>query len=213
MFDNQSAAIIRQLQASIAQLRSDVSSQAAVIAELNKRPRSTTEEIDAIPGRRVVYTLSGEQTFTTAQDGTRGQAISMLVSQDGPFVMTDYPVIAWYPSLPSTGTNLNRWRPVNSYPLPQQQSAATGGVEGDVVDIAYELVDGGSQRQLQNITVSPGLISSFNEIKPLPVPTLFAPNVIIQVYITYLNVSFGGTTPSTQGTLHVDLPGYRIVNL
>ena len=207
--DNQTAALIRQLQA----LRQDYSALAQTVAELNRRPRSTTEEIEAIPGRRVLYTLSGDQSFTTSQDGTRGAAISMLVSQDGPFVMTHYPVIMWYPNLPSTATNLNRWRPVSTWPLPDQQAAADGGVVGDVVDVAYEIMDGGSQRMLQNLTVAPGLISTPNDLKKLPVPTLFAPNTVVQLFITYLNVSFGGSTPSTSGNLHVDFPGYRIVNI
>lgn len=211
--DNQTASLIRQLQAENARLRTDISSISSTVAELNKRPRSTTEEIDAIPGRRVIYTLSGEQTFTTSQDGTRAQAITMNVSQDGPFVMTHYPVIMWYSSLPTNATNLGRWRPVSTWQLPDQQAAADGGVVGDVIDIAWELWDGGSQRQLQNLTAAPALLSSPDDMKKLPVPTLFAPTAIVQVYITYLNISFGGGTATTQGTLHVDLPGYRIVNL
>lgn len=201
------------MEAYVRKLNQDVSNLASIVAELNRRPRSITEEIDAIPGRRVVYTLSGEQTFTTAQDGQRGQSIAMLVSQDGPFVMTHYPIFSWYSSLPTTATNFARWRPVSSFPLPDQQAAADGGLVSDVIDIAYELADGGSQRQLQNLTVSPILISTQDNIKPLPVPTLFAPNTIIQVFITYLNIVFGGSTPTTQGTMHVDIPGYRIVNI
>lgn len=208
--DSQLAAAIRQINS----LRQDVSSLASTVAELNKRPRSTTEEIDAIPGRRLLYSLSGDQSFTTTQDGARGAAISMLVSQDGPFIMTHYPVIMWYPNLPSNATNLNRWRAVNSDDYALQQTAALGGVTGDNIDIAYEIVDGGSQRQLQNLTVAPALISTMRDMKLLPVPTLFAPNTVVQVYITYLNIAFADVaTDTTGGNLHVDLPGYRIVNL
>ena len=211
--DSQLASIIRQMQAENARLRQDVSSLASTVAELNKRPRAVEDEINSIPGRRVVYTLSGNQDFTSTQDGTRGAAISMLVSQDGPFIMTHYPVIMWRPSLPSTATNLGRWRPISSWQLLDQEAAATGGVTSDYIDISYELVDGGSQRNLQNLIVTPGLLSSGHGLELLPVPTLFAPNTIVQAFITYHNILLGGSTATTTGTLQIDLPGYRIANL
>lgn len=208
-------AFVRKLAAENQSLRNDVTNLHSAVAELMKKPRSITEEIDAIPGRRINYTLSGTQTFTTSQDGgVRGNAISMLVSQDGPFVMTHYPVIGWRPSLPTTATNFGRWRPITTFPIPAQEAAATGGVSSDYIDISYEIVDGGSQRNLQNLTVTPGLINKFDHAPvPFPVPTLFAPNTSISVFITYQNIVFGGATATTEGTLQVDLPGYRIVNL
>jgi hypothetical protein len=214
--DPKLAAYLRQLQAAHAQ---EMANMRTAIAELQKRPRSITEEIDSIPGRRIVYTLSGEQTFTTSQDGTRANPISMLVSQDGPFVMTHYPCIGWYPSSPSNADNFGRWRPISSYPLPMQQNGE-GGSDSEsslmeIIDISYELIDGGSQRNFQNLTVGPNMMSTRDNLIPLPVPTLFAPNTTIQVVITYNNILFptGPTNDTTGGTLHVDLPGYRIVNL
>lgn len=208
-------AFVRKLASENQSLRNDITNLHSAVAELMKKPRSITEEIDAIPGRRINYTLSGTQTFTTTQDGgVRGNAISMLVSQDGPFVMTHYPVIGWRPSLPTTATNFGRWRPVTTFPIAAQEAAATGGVSSDYIDISYEIVDGGSQRNLQNLTVTPGLINRFDNAPiAFPVPTLFAPNTSISIFITYQNIVFGGSTATTEGTLQVDLPGYRIVNL
>ena len=50
---------------------------------------------------------------------------------------------------------------------------------------------------------------------PLPVPTLFAPNAVIQFFPTYERILFDTTqqVPATEGELSVVLPGYRIVNL
>lgn len=211
-------AIIRQLRQVAARQEQQLATLQSQIAELQKRPRSITEEIDAIPGRRIVYTLSGEQSFTSSQDGVRGNPISMLVSQDGPFVMTHYPLVMWYPNAPSTATNFGRWRPISSWPLPNQQNATAAtnadSTVLDIIDISFEIVDGGSQRNFQNLTVAPGLLSRPDNLVPLPVPTLFAPNTTVQVIVTYNNILFStANTPPTGGNLHVDLPGYRIVNL
>lgn len=211
-------AIIRQLRQVAARQEQQLATLQSQIAELQKRPRSITEEIDAIPGRRIVYTLSGEQSFTSSQDGVRGNPVSMLVSQDGPFVMTHYPLIMWYPNAPSTATNFGRWRPISSWPLPNQQNATAAtnadSTVLDVIDISFEIVDGGSQRNFQNLTVAPGLLSRPDNLVPLPVPTLFAPNTTVQVIVTYNNILFSSAnTPPTGGNLHIDLPGYRIVNL
>lgn len=211
-------AIIRQLRQVAARQEQQLATLQSQIAELQKRPRSITEEIDAIPGRRIVYTLSGEQSFTSSQDGVRGNPISMLVSQDGPFVMTHYPLIMWYPNAPSNATNFGRWRPISSWPLPNQQNATAAtnadSTVLDIIDISFEIIDGGSQRNFQNLTVAPGLLSRPDNLVPLPVPTLFAPNTTVQVIVTYNNILFStANTPPTGGNLHVDLPGYRIVNL
>jgi hypothetical protein len=205
----QESAFIRQLQA-------QQQAMAATIAELQRRPRSITEEIDAIPGRRMVYTLSGEQAFTIASLGLRTTPISMVVSQDGPFIMTDYPAITWYPNAPANADHVGKWRPVSSYPLHTQQgglsSANLESTSYDKIDVAYEIVDGGSGRQFQNLTVGPNLLSR-EKLQKTPVPTKFEPNATIQVFITYLDILFGATSavPTTGGQLHVDIPGYRII--
>ena len=120
--------------------------------------------------------------------------------------MTHYPMALWFPSAPDTATNLNRWRPVSSFSLPDQV------VDTDIIDIKYELIDGGSQRQMQNTPRGP-LLSRPDNIVPCPVPTLFAPNSAIQFQPTYLSVTWDSEVPPTAGVLHVDLIGYRIVNL
>lgn len=203
-------ATVRQLVAAQNAANKSIAQLQSVITELSRRPRSIVEEIDQIPGRRILFTLSGEQTFAAAQDGQRGTPVTMLVSQDGPFVMTHYPVFSWVPSLPTNATNFGRQSPIRSFPVATQQ--VTTAI--DVIDVSYEFVDAGSQRNFQNLTVSGQLISTADNMIPLPVPTLFAPNTTIQVTPTYLNIAFGApATPTTQGTLHIDLPGYRIVNL
>lgn len=170
-------------------------------------PKSITHELDSIPGRRLFYNLSGTQDFTSANDGQRGQPISMLVSQDGPFVMTHYPVVAWYPNLPTNATNYGQWRPVSSWPLPDQV------LDTDIINISWEFVSGGSQRNFQNLPGVP-MLSRPDIAIPLPVPTLFAPNETIQFIPTYNDIAFNsGGTETTGGTLVVTLPGYRIVNM
>lgn len=168
--------------------------------------RSVQQEIDAIPGRRVFHSLVGSQTFTASQDGVRGSTISITVSQDGPFVMTHYPFVAWRSSLPSNATDLGRWRPVSTWPLADQV------IDTNIVDLSYEMFDGGSERAMQNSAVPP-MLSRPDQMHPLPIPTLFTPNSTIQFIPTYHNVLFNDSTATTEGTLVVALPGYRIVNM
>lgn len=177
-----------------------------VITDLSSRPRSVAEEIDAIPGRRIEGTLDGHITFTADDEGNRGAPILMQVSQDGPFVQTHYPMVLWYPSAPTNATNLNRWRPVSTFPLPDQV------VDTDIIDLLYEMQDGGNQRLLQNEPRGP-LFSRPDNIVPTPVPTLWATNSAVVFIPTYLALTWDSATPPTEGTLHVTIPGYRIVNL
>lgn len=213
--DSNTAALLRRLQGLVSQQSQEL---ANLKLEWSRRARSVDEEINAIAGRRIVYTLSGEQSFTSTQDGTRGNPINMLVSQDGPFVMTHYPLIGWTVNLPSTATRFGKWSPINSFPLDLQTGmlATTTALplDLDIIDISYELTDSGSQRNFQNITVGGGLLSRQGDLVPLPVPTLFQPNTTISIIITYNNILFGtDATDTTGGLLHVDLPGYRIVSM
>lgn len=171
-------------------------------------PRSITQEIDSIPGRRIFYNLVGRVTFTAAQDGTRGNPVTFLVSQDGPFIQTHYPVIAWRPNAPDNATLFGRWRPIYSWPLPDQV------IDGDIIDMSYEMIDSGSQRNFQN-EPAPPMLSRMDLALPLPVPTLYAPNTTIQLFPTYESISFDAANPipTTAGSLVVSLPGYKIVNL
>lgn len=200
------SAALRILDKRSSQLTSVVQQQAALIAELQSRPRTITEEIDQIPGRRIETVLSGEVVFDITDEGKRGNPILIQVSQDGPFVMTHYPMALWRPTLPTTATNFERWRPISTYPLPTQ-------VDGtDIIDIMYELQDGGSQRNFQNAPRGP-LLSRPDNVVPCAVPTLWSPNSAIAFFPTYNKLTWDSTVPPTQGTLHVDLIGYRIVNL
>lgn len=200
------AALLRQYKDAISALQQ---SQAAIIAAVNaqqSRPRSIQEEIDAVEGRRIESTLSGEVTFTANDVGQRATPVILNVSQDGPFVMTHYPLVLWRPTAPDNTPNLNRWRPVSTFPLPDQV------VDTDIIDLMYELNDGGSQRFMQNAPRGP-LFSRPDNIVPTPIPTLWSPNSTIVFQPTYLDLTWDASPAVTQGTLHVDLIGYRIVNL
>jgi len=200
------SAALRILDKRSGQLQSVVQQQAALIAELQSRPRTITEEIDQIPGRRIETVLSGEVVFDITDEGKRGNPILIQVSQDGPFVMTHYPMALWRPTLPTTASNYERWRPVSTYPLPDQV------VDEDIIDLLYEMQDGGSQRNFQNAPRGP-LLSRPDNVVPCAVPTLWSPNSAIAFFPTYNKLTWNSAIPPTQGTLHVDLIGYRIVNL
>lgn len=200
------SAALRILDARSSKLQSIVQQQASMLAELSSRPRTITEEIDQIPGRRIETVLSGEVTFAATDEGTRGNPVMIQVSQDGPFVMTHYPMVLWRPTLPTNAANYQRWRPVSTYPLPDQV------VDTDIIDLMYELQDGGAQRNFQNAPRGP-LLSRPDNVIPCAVPTLWSPNAAIAFYPTYNSLTWDSSPAPTQGTLHVDLIGYRIVNL
>lgn len=202
---NQSSAI-RQLNARHQQIMPALAQALRDIADLKARPRTITEDIDAIPGRRLDTIFSGEVKFTINDLGQRGKPVIIQISQDGPFIMTHYPQILWRPSLPSNTTNLGRWRPVSSYPLPTQV------VSTDIIDLMYELQDGGNQRLLQNEPRGP-IISRPDNVIPCAVPTEWAPASAINLYPTYNAITWDSNVPPTEGILHVDLIGYRIVNM
>lgn len=207
--DQKTAAFIRKIVAEHRDMQGQLDRLQALLEEAASAPRSITEEIDALPGRRIVYSLVGRQEFDINQDGLRADPINFLVSQDGPFVMTHYPMVAWKPNSPAGATNFGQWSPISSWPLPAQQVA-----DQDSINLSYELFDGGSQRAFQNEVVPP-VLSRPDVLAPLPVPTLFAPNSNIQFFPTYEDIMFDAdaATPADGGVLVVALPGYRIVNL
>lgn len=209
LVSRQSAAI-RNLNGVVSTLLNQQKQLITDLAEIKSRPRSIAEEIDAIPGRRIEMILSGEVDFTAAQNGQRGNPVTIQVSQDGPFIQTHYPLILWYPTAPSNTQNLNRWRSVASWPMPTQE------ISGDYLDIKYEMLDAGSVRMFQNEARGP-VLSRPDNIVPLACPTEWSPNSSIQIVPIYQNISFTGSGESpvapTAGTLYVGLIGYRCVNL
>ena len=190
--DNQLSAFLRNIKVRQDKLDTDLR---AILKACLESPRSITEEIDALPGRRLFYNLSGEVEFTADQDGLRGDPMLQLVSQDGPFVMTGYPVLAWRPTEPAGATNFGQWSPIYSWPLPDQELP-----DRDVINLSYEVTDTGSQRLFQNEPSAP-IASRFDSIIALPVPTLFSPNTVISVTPTYEDILFdaNAATPATGG--------------
>lgn len=193
------AATFRQQQKQLARL------EAQILARIAAKPPSRA--LDSIPGRRIYYTLVGSQLFDIDQQNTRGSSINMLVSQDGPFVQTHYPIVMWKPTLPASATRFGRWRSVYHGPLNTQQETR------EYISISYEITDGGSSRNFQNNAMPP-LISTVEDMKKLPIPTLFVPNTTIQFTPTYEDIEFTvNGTDTTEGSLVVAIPGYRIVSL
>lgn len=182
------------------------------INDLKSRPRTITEEIDAIPGRRIESIFSGEIDFDMTDDGNYGRPIVIQISQDGPFIQTHYPMLLWYPTAPDNTDNFGRWRTVSTYPLPTQE------VQGDYLDIKYEILDAGAQRMFQNESRGP-VLSRPDNIVPLACPTEWSPNASIQVKPFYQRISFTGNVATdtpvvpTAGKLYCALIGYRCVNL
>ncbi|HZJ67639.1 MAG TPA: hypothetical protein VFD36_29250 [Kofleriaceae bacterium] len=212
-FEAQVSATLRQLIAKQKQndavLQQVLTKYDEFIKACEEQPRSITQEIDSIPGRRIFYNLCDRISFTDAQAGLRGAPLTFFISQDGPFIATHYPLVVWKPNAPSTATNLGAWSPVSSWPLPTQQVQ-----DQDIIDLSYEVVDSGSQRNFQNEAAGP-LFSRPDNPVPLPVPTLFAPNTTIQFFPTFERIFFSSEpgVPTTGGELVVIWPGYKIANM
>jgi hypothetical protein len=213
MFDN----TINELKSFVGKMGRKVLSMEQQILKLSgalevlkgsQRVKTTEEEIDEIPGRRIMFNLSGTQTFTATQRGNQGDPITMQVSQDGPFIWTAYPLVAWKPNAPDNADNLGRWRPVYSWPLPDQV------LDDDIIDISWQMNDGGSQRNFQNEVATP-VFSRPDLVLPLPKPVIFTPNSVIQFIPTYEAINFGTapTVDTTGGILRVTLLGYKCANL
>lgn len=197
--------IIRQL----AGRQRALEAQLKLIAVGDNAPLTPEEEIDAIPGRRIFYTEVAKQDFNIAGNlGKRSDPLTFTISQDGPWIQTHYPMVAWKPNVPDNATNFGRWSPVSSWPLPDQQNA-----DIDVIDISYEFYDGGSQRAFQNESAPPIFSRPDNMVK-LPKRTMYAPSSNIAIYITYeaINYSPNPAVLTAGGQLVVGIPGYRIIS-
>jgi hypothetical protein len=210
---SEEARVIRQLAAKSQKLEEALvkisGKHDELLRQLESQPRSVSEEIDSIPGRRIFYNFVSSVPFDAQSLGLRGQPLNYTLSQDGPFVMTHFPMVAWKPSAPANATNFGQWSPVTSWPLPVQQNPAQ-----DRIDLSYELIDGGSQRNFQNAAAGP-IFSRPDNAVPLPCPTLFAPNTVIQIFPTYESILFSvaAQVPTTQGTLVISISGYKVVNM
>lgn len=204
--NDQLAAFVRGLTKKVKDQSDVIAQLQGVVVQLGSRPRSVAEEIDAIPGRRIEACLCGTVVFTAADLGVRGIPIIMQVPQDGPFIQTHYPMALWRPTQPANTTNLGRWRPVSTFPLPDQV------VDEDIIDILYEMQDGGNGRLFQNAARGP-LLSRPDNIVPVPMPTLWAPNTSVNFIPTYSALTWNSQVPPTQGQLHVTIPGFHVVNL
>lgn len=201
--------IVRRLQITEEQHKQILDKYEELIRACENQPVSITAEIDGIPGRRIFYNLTDRQSFTIAQNGLRAAALTFLVSQDGPYIATHYPLVMWKPNAPANADNFGRWMPVGSWPLPTQQVANC-----DIIDLSYEVVDSGSQRNFQNEAAGP-VFSRPDNLVPLPVPTIFSPATTIQFFPTYERIFFDpdSTVDTTGGELVVTFPGYRIANM
>ena len=202
---------IEQLAASVRQALNDRDQRIArlesVIASLKAGARPVEEEIDSIPGRRIPMHPTQTLAFTATDDNTRATALSFKLSQDGPFIMTCYPVVTWRVSAPSTATTFGRWRPVYSWDVPTQQEGAT-----EWINISWELVDTGPQQNFQDNALPP-FFSRLDKLMPLAKPCMFAPLSVIQFVPTFNDITFSAaSTATTGGTLVVSLIGYRIFN-
>lgn len=201
---------IKQLTNALHQLNGRLQASEAAVQQALSRPQSPTEAIDSLRGRRIESMMVGTVDFDATAQGTRGAPVTIVISQDGPFVQTHYPLVLWFPIAPTTATDIGIWRPVSTFPLPDQV------VDTSIIDIQYEISDGGAGRNFQNAARGP-MFSRPDALQPLPMPTVWAPNSTIQFFPTYNHINFGGggtpATPATAGRLHVSFPGYRIVNL
>ena len=198
-FANQVAAQIRIINSKLASL------------ETKDDDFSLETALKRVEGRRIMHTMVGNQSFTITQNGTKGNPITFTVSQDGPFILTHYPMVAWKVNAPSTADNFGRWMPITTWSTPAQDLANM-----DSIDLSYEMADDGSQRNLQNENAVSGLLLSRPGcLLPLPKETYFRPNSVISFTPTYEDIFFdtAPTTDSTGGLLVVCLPGYKIVNL
>lgn len=203
---DQFAAMLRQ---AMAPLRQQIVTLQQQVNDLQQRPMTPEEEINAIPGRRVYFTMTQSQAFTSATaNGSRGSAIAFPISADGVYIMTHFPQIVWKVTAPGNATNFGAWRPPYSWPLPLQDFISGD----DVIDVSYELTDNGPTRNMQDNPV-PGILSSSpgNLIK-LPMPTRYEASSTITIVPTYERISLNSSgTASTGGTLYISLIGYKII--
>lgn len=177
------------------------------LAAFRATTKSAEDEIESIPGRRIPMHPTQTVAFTASDADTRGSALQFKLSQDGPFIMTHYPVVAWRVSLPSNATNYGQWRPVYHWPLPTQS------VTSDFISISWEMIDQGPQQNFQDNAMPP-IFSRPDRLVPLPRQCKFAPLSVVHVIPTYHDINFNsGGTATTGGTLVVTLIGYRIFNL
>ncbi len=204
MLTAEEARFIRGLEARI--IRQD--SVIAAMRGAAGRGGADFDLVDIPPNSRpIFYTLADRLAFDATDDGQRATPLNFLISQDGPFFCTHYPVVLWKPNAPSNATNFGQWSPVYSSSLPTQQNT-----DQDRIDLSYEVVDGGSQRNFQN-EAAPPIFSRPDHLIPLPARTRWEPNSTVQFFPTFENILFDATpaVPTTGGELVVAFPGFKMV--
>lgn len=194
-------------------------------AELAKKiARPLEDEINAIPGRRVNYTLTARVNFTAAGVLVNQESDLFIfnIPKDGPWIMTHYPTVMWQITASEIATDVGRWRPISSWTLPVQEH----GASQDILDLSLGFHDGGTGgRWFQNSIETnvkdatgaivpntlrhvPGrLFSNPLVLKRLPCPAYFPVKSTVGATALFDAVTFGA---ATAGKIVVSLPGYKI---
>lgn len=207
----------------------------ALVEDLAVRARrNLEEEINALPGERYYFTLTGKsivrqgstyfkqdgQPFVSTAADTEADLLYYEVPKDCFFIACYYPMAVWRITTSGVAADVGRWRPVYSWPLPDQV------MNTELIDVSLRFADVGSERALENEAtarnastgapvasvlrhVPSAHFSNPNTWKKLPVPSVFKPKSVIACQPKYDRVLF---TSATAGRLRVDLPGYLIRN-
>lgn len=148
-----------------------------------KLPTQHSKDIDAIPGRRVVYTMSGDLNIGPSRTMV-SERVLFSVNQDGPFILTHFPLFFWQASRQEGGSG--EWCETREW--------------------SYHWLDASSQRFMAAAEIK--IFSRSDMLNPLPSAALFAPNSTIEISPVCDDLE-----QQSNGTLKVLLPGYRIVNM
>jgi hypothetical protein len=134
-------------------------------------------DIDSIPGRRMAYNMSMDGTSTA------GNHVDFLISQDGPFILTHFPILLW-----QYREGTSRW--------------VVSGSREDELGTFYLMSDESCQRMLTRNWIN--IYSQPHQLTPLPMSTLFVPNSMIRL-------NLHPPPPPEPVDYRCILPGYRIV--
>ena len=166
------------------------------------------DSIARMQGRRMAYTMVGKLSTSSTATLTAPLTLTPIrfdISQDGVFVMTHQPLVAFKATEDESGIFAGRWRPVSHWPMPTQ------ALNTPTISMSYKMEDVGAERRFQNEVVVPSTRLSYpGNLVELARPLVFLPTSsftftpIIEQY-----VDFGGVISYD---LVVALPGYKIVD-